>query len=207
MRKLTKTSTVSEYLEKIYNYLNVDFFNGELEQPIITIMSTPKAYGHVTTTKIWESTEKKQHELNIAAGTLNRPIENVVATMLHEMVHIYNLQNGIQDTSRGNTYHNMKFKTKAEEMGLVINHNKKYGWSVTEPSEKLIEYVRKNDWQEIPITRKERNLIQGKGGEPKKKKSSSTRKYLCPKCGISCRATKDILIICGTCSEIMVKTD
>ena len=34
------------------------------------------------------------------------------------------------------------------------------------------------------------------GGERKK---SSTRKYSCPKCGNSVRATKDLALICGDC--------
>ena len=41
-----------------------------------------------------------------------------------------------------------------------------------------------------------------KGGS-RTKKPSSTRKYICPKCGNSCRATKTINIICGDCMEKM----
>ena len=39
-------------------------------------------------------------------------------------------------------------------------------------------------------------------GKPKK---TSTRKYVCPCCGNSVRATKDINIICGDCMEVMIK--
>lgn len=210
MKKLTKTSTVSGYLETIYNVLNIDFFNGELETPVITIMSTPNAYGHVSTSRIWEQGEKESYELNMGAGTLKRPIENTVATMLHEMVHIYHLQNGIRDTSRGNTYHNKRFKQTAEEVGLTITHHPKYGWSITEPSDRLIEYVRENRWESIPLNRNEKGQAgedDDSDGEGKKRKQSSTRKYICPECGISCRATKDIYIICGICKQEMIKED
>ena len=43
--------------------------------------------------------------------------------MLHEMAHLYNLENGIKDTSRAGTYHNAKFKATAEEHGLICERS------------------------------------------------------------------------------------
>ena len=51
MKETVKTSRTAGYLEKIFRALNVKYFNGELEEPIITIQSTPRAYGHVTVAK------------------------------------------------------------------------------------------------------------------------------------------------------------
>ena len=82
MKETVKTSRTAGYLEKIFRALNVKYFNGELEEPIITIQSTPRAYGHVTVAKAWQRGDTTRHELNIGAGTLARPIENVVATTL-----------------------------------------------------------------------------------------------------------------------------
>lgn len=127
MKETTKMSRAVGYLEKIFRALNQNFFGGELEEPIITIQSTPSAYGHVTVYKTWKRKEDWRHELNIGAETLNRPIENVVATMLHEMVHLYNLAHEIQDCSRGGSYHNKKFRDEAERRGLHIEHHQKYG--------------------------------------------------------------------------------
>ena len=101
MKQTVRTSRTAGYLEKIFRSLNADSFNGELEEPVITIQDTPTAYGHVTVSKAWSVKGEHQRELNIAAGTLQRPIEEVAATMLHEMVHLYNLQHEIQDCSRG----------------------------------------------------------------------------------------------------------
>ncbi len=52
MKELVKNSRVCGYLEKIYRELNMDKFGGELEEPIITVQSTPRAYGHVTCGKV-----------------------------------------------------------------------------------------------------------------------------------------------------------
>lgn len=51
MKETVKTSRTAGYLEKIFRALNAKYFNGELEEPIITIQSTPRAYGHVTVAK------------------------------------------------------------------------------------------------------------------------------------------------------------
>lgn len=51
MKETTKTSRTAGYLEKIFRALNNDSFGGELEEPIITIQSTPTAFGHVTVAK------------------------------------------------------------------------------------------------------------------------------------------------------------
>lgn len=213
MKETVKISRTCGYLEKMYRQLNNDKFGGKLCQPIITIQSTPRAYGHVTCGKVWKVKDGQSYELNLGAGTLDRPIENVVATLLHEMVHIYHLMNDIQDCSRGNTYHNKKFKEKAEEVGLVIEYDKRIGWSVTSPSEELIEYIIDNDWTEILINRNEFLRIAGTSGgtngnsgtDKPPKRPSSTRKYICPECGMSVRATKDVRIMCIDCMAVMEK--
>ena len=214
MKETIKTSRTAGYLEKIFRALNNDWFGGELEEPIITIQSTPRAYGHVTVSKIWKSRgDERRHELNIGAETLERPIENVVATMMHEAVHLYNLAHGVQDCSRGNTYHNKHFRDEAERRGLVIEHHPTYGWTITEPSEELIDYIIKQGWTEIRMNRgggytppastggKAGSSGAGDTDTPATPKRSSTRKYVCPCCGNSVRATKAVNLICGDCME------
>ena len=75
MKETIKTSRSAGYLEKIFRVLNAHYFDGTLEEPIITIQSTPRSYGHVTIAKAWHKANGEQrHELNIGAGTLDRPI-------------------------------------------------------------------------------------------------------------------------------------
>jgi len=214
MKETVKTSRTAGYLEKIFRALNQDFFGGELEEPIITIQSTPRAYGHVTVAKTWKRKDDWRHELNLGAETLDRPIEHVVATMLHEMVHLYNIAHNVQDCSRGGAYHNKKFKEEAERRGLVIEHHPTYGWTITEPSETLIDYIISQGWTEVHMNRgggnwtppKSGGSKAGEGGAGSKgKRPSSTRKLVCPKCGQSVRATKAVHILCGDCMERMVE--
>ena len=73
MKETVKTSRTAGYLEKIFRALNTKYFGGQLEEPIITIQSTPRAYGHVTVARAWNRGNTTRHELNIGAGTLILP--------------------------------------------------------------------------------------------------------------------------------------
>lgn len=208
MKQTIKTSRAAGYLEKMFRILNNYYFNGEIEEPIITMQSTPSAYGHVTVAKAWHKANgDERHELNIDAGTLDRPIEDVTATLLHEMIHLYHLQNGVKDCSRGGTYHNKKFKVTAEACDLKIDYDPRIGWSITSPTEKLIELIIAQGWEDICIGRMDGYVSRGTGRgassdntePPKPKKTSSTRKYICPRCRMSVRATREVNLICGDC--------
>ena len=212
MKELTSYNRVAGYLNKIFDLLNEEFFENALSRPTITIQSTPKAYGHFSLRDdAWISKNGKSHEINIGAGTIARPIEEVAATLLHEMVHYYNYENGIQDCSRGNTYHNKRFKACAESHGLCVSYSDKYGWSHTEPSESLLDFVIENGLSDILINRNEFSGFQitgtgthsgtFEGTEPKK---SSSRKYICPCCGMSIRATREVRVKCMDCDEQLV---
>ena len=120
MKELTSYNRVAGYLNKMFDMLNAEFFEDTLSRPTITIQSTPRAYGHFSLRDdTWTSATGDSHEINIGAGTLDRPIENVVATVLHEMVHLYHLQNGIKDCSRNGTYHNKTFRDAAQAPRLM----------------------------------------------------------------------------------------
>ena len=212
MKELTSYNRVAGYLNKVFDLLNAEFFENALSRPTITIQSTPKAYGHFSLREdTWISKLGGTHEINIGAGTLSRPIEEVAATLLHEMVHYFNYELGIQDCSRGNTYHNRRFKEAAEARGLIVTHSDKYGWSHTSPSDRLLEFIMDNDLTDILINRNEYVgfRITGTGthsgaGAVLPPKKTSTRKYICPCCGMSVRATRAVNVACMDCDMPLV---
>ena len=215
MKQIVKTSRLAGQLEKLFRMINDDFFDGQLETPIITIQSTPRAYGHYSVHPIWTvNGEEKRHEINLGAGTLDREIEYTVATLLHEMCHMYDdTVLNIQDCSRGGTYHNKQFKATAESVGLIVTKSEKYGWAHTEPSDSLIEWILDHDIEEIRINRAESTGIRVTGGNTSasgglttagNNPNSHSRKYICPCCRNSVRATKQVNIICGDCLQPMI---
>lgn len=195
-------SEITAFLENAYVVLNEHFFQGELPRVIITVQSSPKAYGHYTPWESWREDGGQQgyKEINIGAETIDRPIENVIATLLHEMVHFYNDLHGVKDVSRGGTYHNKKFKEQAELHGLIIDYDSRIGWSVTSPSPALVEFIEGQGWHGVSLARN--GALCASGGAAGRKKSS-TRKYICPECGCSVRATKAVNVGCLDCGVQM----
>lgn len=209
---------MQEVLERGFEVLNMVYFDNSLMMPVITIMSSPRTNGHFTTGKTWRAEDNRLHEINISAEHLDRPIENIMATLCHEMIHYFCLENGIKDTSQNGRYHNKRFKEEAEKRGLLISYDKSIGYSITTPSEEFKNVLREYDIEKpIDINREsEMQIMTGgtdSGNDPnglggidgKQRKKSSTRKYKCPKCGNSFRATKDINVLCIDCLEIFEK--
>lgn len=194
------------YLGKLYDYCNAKLFGGELTKPVITVQRDErnKTNGWWSVKKVWRENENDEgeHELNMTAQQLNRPIKEIAATMIHEMCHQYASVNNLQDCSRSGTYHNKLFKKIAETHGLTVECVKTIGWSHTELTPEtaalIDEFVKDNPDSIIYRT----PVFKGQTV-----KTSSTRKYKCPICGMSVRATKEVRIMCVDCDELMVEDE
>lgn len=200
---------MQEVLEHGYDVLNKVYFDGALPPAVITIMSSPRTYGHFTVGKVWKADDGRYHEINISAEHLDRGIEETMATLAHEMVHYMCQLNGIEDTCKGGRYHNRNFKREAEARGLLISYQKYIGYSVTEPSPEFIEAIRGHGIEK-PMEISREGMVQpiGTGGDGAgTARKGSTRKYQCPCCGNSFRATKDIRVMCMDCSEQFMKVE
>lgn len=215
MKEIVKSSRLLGQLEKLYRMINADWFGGELHPVTITVQSTPRAYGHVVLGDAWNVKGEGSKELNIGAGTLDRPIEEIVATLVHECCHLLNYQRNISDCSNHGVYHNKYFKKTAEEHGLTVTRSEKYGWSRTAPDIGLLEWIIENEIPEIMMSRNETRSIRISGGDRAANagllpitgvRPSSTRKLICPRCAQSVRATRAVNILCGDCMMKMVES-
>lgn len=216
MKELTSYNRVAGYLNKLYDRLNDHFYEGQLDRPVLTIQSTPRAYGHYTLYDAWSVKGAGHKEINIGAGTLDRPIEYTVATLLHEMAHQFAQEvENIQDCSRGGTYHNKEFKRIAESHGLICTRTEKYGWSNTSAvlSDELLEWILDNDIHEIKLTRHDPHGVRIVGGNstasggtgyiPTATTRQHSFRYQCPCCHAIARSGKPVRLICGDCLQPM----
>ena len=215
---------MQEVLEYGFEVLNGVYFDNALPPVVITIMSSPRTYGHFTVGKVWKAEENHFNDINRSAEHLDRNIENVMATLQHELIHFYCQLNNIADTSQSGRYHNKNFKREAEARGLSISYAKYIGYSVTEPSQEFIEVLQSNGIEK-PMNINRDGVMgiagiggngsgddNGKGGADGKgiqtgKRKTSTRKYQCPCCGNSFRATKEIRVLCMDCNEQYIKVE
>ena len=217
MKQLTSYVRAVGYLNKLFDLLNERFFGSDLTRPTITIQSTPRAYGHFTLRgDTWKSIMGDSFEINIGAGTLSRPIELTATTLYHEMIHLFCATHGLKDTSNNYVYHNSTFKREAESHGGAIvekDPSGRYGWTITKPSEEMLDFILENSLTDILITRNEFPSFAIAGGSshnsgglvpPAPKKPPSSRKYTCPCCGNSVRATKLVHVACMDCDAEML---
>lgn len=179
-------------------------------------------FPNMTVGKVWKNESGNvSHELNISVDYLDRPIENVVATLIHEGCHLYAMANGVKDSSNRGIYHNKNFKKLVEERGLKINRHEKYGWTITEPTERIFEFCEKYQFSDIQISRKKQLALIGTGDSqgtaPKKgtdtltptdiKRKGSYQRWVCPCCHTIIRSTKSVNIICGDCKVQFVREE
>lgn len=196
-----KMSDVVTKLESLFDILNRVYFDNALPKPVITVQSTPKAYGHCSTKKIWKSESDGQYEINIGAEFLNRPSANTAATMCHEMVHLYCLVNEIQDTCQKGRYHNKTFKAEAEARDLEIGYDRTVGFSHTNPTEAFKKTLEDNGFVlEVPFAR-----VMPE--EKAKAEREKPHRYVCPVCGQEVKTTADLSLICGICEVAMERAD
>ena len=87
--------------------------------------------GHFTAER-WQAKQPGAlAEIFVGGEGLVRGARRVLATLLHEAAHGLAHKRGIKDTSRQGRYHNQRFKTIAEELGLEVEHHPSLGWSLT----------------------------------------------------------------------------
>lgn len=200
MENVASLTPVIKKLESLFDQANNKFYNGELERPVITVSPDTKgSYGWCTSWRAWKEEDKEggYFEINLCSEHLSRPFEEVLGTLMHEMVHLYCAINEIKDTSRSGTYHNKKFKEIAESHGLILHQDQKYGWigrELNDEGKKFLESVKSEGFalhRQSPVEIK------------KEAKKSSSRKYICPCCGLIVRATKEVKIICADCNVML----
>jgi hypothetical protein len=198
-------------LGRIFEIFNEKYFEGKLHIPVITVQSTKKRIlGWCTLKTVWqpaiekamlteEAEKKSKYEINICAQHLASPAYSISETMLHEMIHLYNVMNDISDCTNS-YYHNKKFKKAAEMIGLVCDKDKKYGYGLTSLSPELKKYVEEEVKPDDKIFKyfREKERTNSGGSTTRKKRIF---KYMCPKCGLEAKGKTGIHVVCKMCDK------
>ena len=196
--KMSETITA---LENIFGKLNALYFEGALPRPVITVQTTPKAYGHCSTKKIWKSENEGMYEINLGAEFINRPKESTCATLLHEMVHLFCTENEIADTCQNGRYHNKTFKAECESRDLAVEYDRANGYAHTAPTE---AFKAKLAEAGIDLSVRFARIMQKTKAKAEREKA---HRYVCPICGQEVRTTAELSLICGHCNVNMDRLD
>jgi hypothetical protein len=205
---MTQIESINAELNRLFDVFNFYYYDNEIEKPVITVQTNGKSKGTMgwcSCKKIWKNSEKNEYyyEITICGEYLYRSVEEICSTLLHEMVHLYCIEHNIKDTSRSNIYHNKKFKEVAEQHGLIIEYDKRIGWSITKLTDEAKTFVKNNANKEVFVLTRITKINLTEGGEEEGPKQSM-RKYVCPRCGAIIRATKNVNVLCTDCNEMFV---
>lgn len=129
--------------------------------------------------------------------SLKRNPTSLVVRILDSIIKLKALVDNIRVTSREGYYNNTKYVEVAYELGIpCITRSNGSGCCVNSHSVFVNDLV-----QELFGIKCTKDNVENLESEGRK---SSTRKYVCPKCGKSVRATRVVNILCGDCHVKMV---
>ena len=157
----------------------------------ISVGRSAKVHGHFTNYKPWKAGDENFHEIFLSAPSFARGARATLGTLLHEVAHSLDLQNGIQGTS-GDGYHNKKFKATAESLGLEIGQVKGKGWTDTQVPDSCVAR-----WQEAHdiIENALRLTASADEGAGKKGRNKNLKVAEC-RCGEKIRLSASVLEKC-----------
>lgn len=194
--KTEALSTITKAVEMAH-----DIIKEETGAPKATILITRNLKGrkgHFTPSTPWKAGEESFNEIAFNLEHFNSP-EELLTTLLHEVAHSLNWKNGIVDCS-ANQYHNAKFKSQAEALGLKTEKDKKTGSIITTG---LTELGLKRWAKALKVLASAFNLtaISGEQAKPKGR-NTNLIKAECP-CGNVIRLSRTVLeigVICKACN-------
>jgi len=157
-------------LNTAFDYFNEKYCENILKRPLITILSRGRkaCLGWHWKNK-WDYQGSLHTEIMVAAETLRRPIQDILETLLHEMVHLWNSQHDIKDCNQAQ-YHNKHFKKVAEDkFFLEVDKMTQRGFALTRLSVRSRDDVQAFiDQEQIGDFRLLRVSEQIEGGKSKK---------------------------------------
>jgi hypothetical protein len=160
-------------------------------------------YGYTTVAKVWRETESGERylEIGLAAEHLNREPAAVFGTLLHELAHAYNLNNGITDCDT-NGRHNKNFQRTAEEkFGLMIEQAPGIGWSVTTCPDDTVKRFAGAFTHTVKATRFQADAPSATGTPRGRDRNLPVATCGCGHKVRAARAVIDAGITCKTCGE------
>ena len=186
-------------LYRIFHQLEDSLFQIKMEEPVILIQSSKKKIlGTCSVNKDWSNKtdeKKEKYEITISAESLKRPVDEIVETLLHEMVHLYCSLNDIKDTSNNFVYHNKKYKEEAEKRGLEVTHQQTVGYAITKLKPETVTLIKSFNINESLFDYYKKPYMGGLG------KKVVYNKYGCPDCSVKISTYKKVNLICGDCNK------
>lgn len=199
-----QTPTAETYtgLERAYDHFNKALFDSRLPPVLFTLTRKRGAHGYFWADQFANKDEAlgTVHEVAMNPQSMDRTIEAVLSTLVHEMTHVEQQVYG--SPSKGG-HHNHAWAELMLRIGLTPDNGKggMTGRKVTHtidaggPFEVAFEGLGPDF--DLPYFTKPKAVAE-------KKRDLSKVKHTCPSCGFKAWAKMGSRLICGDCNEQMV---
>ena len=204
----TPTEQAYAELQQAYDVFNTELFDGQLPPCLITMQRKNRTYGYFSGNRWNDIAGKLTDEIAMnPAHFATRSAEEVLSTLAHEMVHLWQHHFGKPPRR---AYHDREWADKMDAIGLAPSDTGLVGGKRT--GQHMSHYIRDGG----PFFRACTALLnqgfaiswrdRGRGEEEgKTKKKSGTRtKYTCPGCGLNAWAKAEVLLFCGECEVALL---
>ncbi|HZZ78905.1 MAG TPA: transposase [Gemmataceae bacterium] len=113
-------SKILNELERAYQCFNTQFYVDSLPRHIAIVLEPcPQLCRGYFCSRMWKIGNRKLDHIALSYQSLGAEVNDTLAVLLHEMVHLRNSLYGIRDCNHKNQYHNRYFRDIANLSGLT----------------------------------------------------------------------------------------
>lgn len=201
------TRDTYDRFQQAYEHFNKALFGNELPNALITLQRRKGTFGYFSGDRFNNSEGRAADEIALNPARFgDRPPIDLLATLVHEMVHLWQHHQGTPGRGR---YHNREWAEKMKSVGLqptdtgeeggketgeTVNHMITPGGLFEQAARKLIAKDFAIVWKETPTTPLPQ--LDGDGTAPAPKSGKRVR-YACPDCELKAWAKHDARLVCG----------
>lgn len=211
MTKNYQTPTIETYtgLNTAFNHFNDRLFENRLPPVMFTLTRKRGAHGY-----FWAEQFKHRedgdttHEIALNPNTMDRTLEAVLSTLVHEMTHLEQQEFG---TPGKKGHHNREWVKLMERVGLIPSDTGEPGGKQT--GRKMTHYIDPDGvfvdaLQELTDAGFDLPYFTApvEAGSAKKKDLSKVKRT-CPCCDAKAWAKQGMRIICGDCEQDMIEEE
>lgn len=205
---LKPTKETYDRLQQAFDHFNKALFGSTLPNPLFTYQRRRNTYGYFSGGRFKNEDGRPADEIALNPALMaDRPIREVLATLVHEMVHQWQRHDG--EPGRGR-YHNRQWAEKMKEAGLqpsdtgmeggketgeTVGHYIIPGGAFDAAADRLLGKGFAIAWAEV----RPAQPADGAGAETMQPapKGGKRVRYSCPACGLKAWAKHDAQLVCG----------
>jgi hypothetical protein len=204
-------------LQLVYETLNRALFDNSLPNCLITLQRRKRTYGYFCADRFGRADGVLTDEIALNPTHFrDRSVEEVLATLAHEMVHLW--QHHFGKPGRGR-YHNLEWAEKMKAIGLqptatgkeggaeigdVMNHMIVPDGLFDRTVKKMLAKGFVLCWTEQPEIATGGDELDDEDAEDQPSKSGKRVKYVCPHGDMAAWARHDAKLVCGEHMEAML---